>query len=562
MAFSLFSKKERRVFFVLVGILLVSALWMLNDINQNISEKIPVQGGVVSEGILGTPRFVNPVLASSDADKDVVMLVYSGLMRKSNDGSLVSDLADGYEISEDGLTYTFFLRDDLYFHDGAVLTADDVVFTIEAIKDPIIKSPHRGDWDGIVVEKVDNKTIRFHLKQTYASFLENTTLGIMPKHIWEDSPIELSEANNNPVGSGPYKISKVNKQSSGVVESYELKAFKDFALGEPYITKINLKFYSNEERLVSALRGGAISQASSISPENAEVLAERGYTIEASVLPRIFGLFLNQNQKQLFTDKKIVEAIDKGIDKDRIVRQVLEDYGTSIDSPVPQNLLKPIEEATFTEKISRDERIAQAREILISDGWEANENGILEKGEDDKERLEFIISTGNAEELVRTAELVQEDLSDIGMLVEVRTFEVGNLNQTIIRPRKYDVLLFGQIVSSETDLFAFWHSSQRNDPGLNVSMYTSSTVDELLEEAFVTVDIDERKAKYRKFEQEIQQDRPAVFLYSPELIYVISNRVKGLDIENISSPSDRFRDIHMWYIKEDKIWKIFSQNNI
>lgn len=565
MALSAFSKREKFIFGALFTILLVSTIAMLNNINQSFTTNVPVGGGSFSEGVLGTPRFTNPILATSDADKDVVALVYNGLMRESRDGSLATDLAEDFEISADGLSYTFTLKENLTFHDGELLNVDDVLFTISAIKDPIIKSPHRGNWDGITVEKIDDRTMVFKLREPYASFLENTTLGIMPEHLWQNSPIELNEVNTHPVGSGPYQVNKLSRDSSGVVESYELKAFKEFALGEPFIKKINLKFYQDENSLLGALGSGEVSNISSVSPKNAKGLAGKEYQVKSSVLPRIFGLFFNQNQNQLFTDKEILQAINTAIDKDRIVRQVLEGYGESIDSPVPKNILDPTQESTpEEERPSPEEKIQLARKILEEDGWSIGESDFMEKeftqnGEETTRTLEFVISTGNAEDLVRTAEFIREDLVKTGIKVEIRTFEIGNLNQSVIRPRNYDALLFGQVVNGEQDLFAFWHSSQRKDPGLNIAMYTNTTVDDILEEAFTTLDEKEREEKYTRFVEEIQDDTSAVFLYSPEFIYVISNDIKNASINNITLPSERFSEIHLWYIRTDNIWKIFSK---
>jgi peptide/nickel transport system substrate-binding protein len=173
--------------------------------------------------------------------------------------------------------------------------------------------------------------------------------------------------------------------------------------------------------------------------------------------------------------------------------------------------------------------------------------------------LEFSISTGNAPELAKTAELIKEDLAVVGIQVDIKTFDVGNLNQSVIRPRNYDALLFGEIIDHESDLFAFWHSSQRKDPGLNVAMYTNASVDKLLEDAAVTVDNQTRINKYAQFQTDIEKDLPAVFLYSPNFIYVVSPEVKGLSVDNIINPSDRFANVYSWYTQTENVWKIFSK---
>jgi len=201
---------------------------------------------------------------------------------------------------------------------------------------------------------------------------------------------------------------------------------------------------------------------------------------------------------------------------------------------------------------------------LAKAGWKKGEDGFLEKTKTEKKKkvttkLEFAISTGNAPELAKTAELVKQDLSEVGIKVDIKTFEIGNLNQSVIRPRKYDALLFGQIINHESDLFAFWHSSQRKDPGLNVAMYTNAKVDKILEDAFATIDEQSRIKKYAQFEDEIKKDMPAVFLYSPNFIYVVSKNLKGVNIENIISTGDRFLNAYSWYIQTENIWRIFTK---
>jgi len=560
-----FSKKEWLIFLGLTIVLFISTIIILESINKSFMTGVPMRGGSISEGIIGTPRFVNPILALSDADRDLVSLVYSGLMRKNPDGTLIPDLAEKYEMSKDGLTYTFTLKDKIYFQDGKPITIEDIVFTINEVKDPIIKSPYKANWEGVNIEKIDEKTIKFTLKQPYASFLENTTLGIMPAHLWSGSPMELNNANTNPIGSGPYEVGNVSKQSSGIINYYNLKSFKKFALGNPYIKQITLRFYPNEDDMISALKSGEVDQISSITPANAKILKDTGNRIESSVLPRVFGLFFNQNQAQIFTDKHIIQAIDQAIDKDKIVNEVLEGYGVVIDDPIPPNMIE-YQKLSTEDNSSHEEKLKKAEDILLKDGWKKNSDGFLEKTISDKKKktksttnIEFSISTGNAPELAKSAELIKQNLESIGMKVDIKTFEIGNLNQSVIRPRNYDALLFGQIINHESDLFAFWHSSQRNDPGLNVAMYTNSKVDKILEDAFITVDEKSRVKKYAQFEDEIKKDMPAVFLYSPDFLYVVSKNLEGLSINHITSPSDRFLNSYLWYTQKDNVWKIFSK---
>ncbi|MFM7089019.1 MAG: ABC transporter substrate-binding protein, partial [Candidatus Paceibacterota bacterium] len=358
-----FSKLEWRIFFVFGGILLISTLGLLQELNRAFMVEVPMRGGNLTEGLLGTPRFVNPVLASSDADRDLVSLIYGGLMRKNSEGNLIPDLALGYEVSADGLTYTFTLRDNLTFHDKKPVTASDVVFTINSIKDPVIKSPRKTAWDGVSVEQVDEKNITFTLRQPYSSFLENTTIGIIPKHIWEGSPIELNEANMSPVGTGPFSVKRIHKQSSGIIDTFVLESFDKFTLGRPYLKTLTLQFYQTEEELIAAVSEDKIDQASAISPEEAKALAADGQQIKSLLLPRVFGLFFNQSQNQIFTNKSVIQAINTAIDKELIVQEVLAGYGSTIEDPLPTTTPEYYK-IGGKQIISKEERIEKARSIL------------------------------------------------------------------------------------------------------------------------------------------------------------------------------------------------------
>ena len=294
------------------------------------------------------------------------------------------------------------------------------------------------------------------------------------------------------------------------------------------------------------------------------VWKDKNYRIEYTVLPRIFGLFFNQNQNQIFTNKRVVEAIEKIIDKEKIINDVLQGYGMVIDNPIPPNVII-YQKLNAEKKVTQEEKIKEAENILNKDGWKIGASGFLEKtttlkGKKTNKILEFSISTGNTPDLVKSAQIIQDELGAVGIKVDVKTFEIGNLNQGVIRPRKYDALLFGQIINHESDLLAFWHSTQRKDPGLNISVYTNSKVDQILESAFVTIDEQTRIKKYAQFEAEIKKDMPAIFLYSPNFIYVVSKKLQGLNIDHITFPSDRFGNAHVWYTETDNVWKIFVPN--
>lgn len=560
-----FSPSERLLFFILVIIFIGSVVLMLFNINKLFLNEVPAHGGNITEGVIGSPRFINPILANSDTDRDLTILIYSGLMKAVPSGELVEDLAESYTVSEDGLTYDFILKDNIFFHDGVKITADDIVFTIQKTQDVSIKSPKRASWDGVNIEKIDNKHIRFILKQPYAPFLENTTIAILPKHIWVKTDIEqfsFSKFNNKPVGSGPYKINKIKYNSGGTPEFYELKSFNKYALGEPFISKIKIVFYPSETALLKAYEDRDIDSINSISPNKLSKLADTGARIERSPLPRIFAVFFNQNQASVFANIEVRKALNIALDKDKIVKEILNGYGTNIDGPIPPGVLN-IPRTNLGETPDKEKRKEKAKEMLENNGWKFNDEIKVweKKTKKSESQLRFSLSTSNTPELKVAAKIIADAWKDIGVVVDLKIFEAGDLNQNVIRPRKYDALLFGEIISRELDLFAFWHSSQRDDPGLNIALYANITADRLLEEARRSTDRDIIIKKYIEFEKEINSDVPAVFVYSPDFIYIIPKNIKAFKLGAVTTPAERFLNIHQWYIETNKVWSFLLNKN-
>jgi len=577
-AIASFSKKQTVVFFSILVVAIVSLIIILGKINSMFMIDVPVSGGTVTEGILGVPTLVNPVSALSDADKDLVALVYSGLMRESENGEFIPDLAELYTISPDGTVYTFTIKKDAKFQNGTKVTADDIIFTVEKINDPIIKSPRKTAWSGITVSKEDDYTVKFTLDQPYISFMENMTIGILPSKLWDNissSDFNLSPLNTKAIGSGPYKIENVIRDKDGIPERYELKRFNRFTLGKPLIKEINIVSFSNEKDLIKSLNNGSIDQAGSISPEYIENLKDKGYNIHSTTLPRVFGIFFNSSKNKIFEDKIVIQAIDKTIDRQDLINQVLDGYGSIIYNPVPEKILKKEYDIAYSSNT-----IDEINEILDKDGWTLGEDGIRYKGGETTKtvtkkvkgktvqqtakstepitRLSFSITTGDTPELKEIESLIKDQLAKVGIEVDIqKVYEAGQLNQ-IIRARDYETLLFGQLINYESDLYSYWHSSQRTDPGLNIGMYNDKKIDLILETVQKTLSKEARDDLYSELIEEFDNNTPAILIYSPNYIYITSQKLNMPNL-NITTPSDRFSSVYLWSTDTDKVWRMFTK---
>lgn len=549
------------MFLACFALFLIGIIGLFISINSKYSVTRPAHGGKWREGIAGSSSFINPVLAVSDADRDMTALVFSGLMRPDGHGGLITDLAESIEISDDGLSYTFRLKENLVWHDGKPLTSQDIIFTVETIKNPAIKSPLRANWEGVVLEATDERTIIISLAKPYAPFLENTTLGILPKHIWNGilpEQFTFSSFNREPVGGGPYKIKSVSKNSSGLVEKYSLTAFDKYAGGEPYISTLEIKFYPAESALINAYAKGEIDGMSIASPKSSGELFRKNSVIRRLTLPRIFAVFLNQNRIPAFTEKNVRLGLLQAIDKKTIINEIFGGHAEEINSPIPPGTFGAVAEDLPE---TRTTPASAASSTFKNAGWSIDpETGILtKKTKKDTKKLSFTLATANTPDLASTAELLKTMWKTLGVDVTIKLFEIGDLNQQVIRPREYDALLFGEVVGRDPDPFAFWHSSQKNDPGLNIALYTNSASDKLLESARKTIDEEERRQKYDDFQKEVAKDIPAIFLYSPSYLYATAKNLQGFETENITTPSERFARIHLWHLKTKKILKYFAK---
>jgi peptide/nickel transport system substrate-binding protein len=557
------SNTEKTILVILAFIIIISSYVALNQyLSKNFKVTIPKNGGSLVEGAIGSPRFINPLLATSETDKDLVSLVYSGLMRIDSNGELVPDLADNVEVSEDGLQYTLHISDNAKFQDGTLVTADDVIFTVNKAKDPELKSPKRSNWEGVLVERIDDKTVRFTLNQAYEPFLQNTTLGILPRHIWEgvtSAEFAFSIYNSNPIGTGPYQIKKITRDSIGIPKTYIFESFDKFILGKPYIDTITFKFAKNEDELIQMYKDGKIESLHGISPEKAKKLQSEGFKIETTPLPRVFGIFFNQDKANVLTSNPVRSALNVAAPKNEIVQKVLFGFGEVIDSPIP-NIFKDSKQELDNENLSEDERIAAAQRILENAGWKKDEQGIytLENKKDGKKILSFSIATSNIKELVDAANSTAEVWKKVGAKVDVKVYDPNDFNQNVIRQRNYDAILFGLVVGKVSDLYAFWHSSQRNDPGLNISGYANIKTDNLLEKIRTLINKDEVQNELTTFETEIKKDSPAVFLYSPNFIYSIPEKIKGAKINHLVTADERFAEVYKWYINTEQILRVFK----
>jgi peptide/nickel transport system substrate-binding protein len=550
------SQKERYLIFAFL-VAIAGGLISIPIISYyHYTKPIAANGGTMTEGIVGEPRHINPLIPQTDADRDLIRLIYSGLFKYNEEGKLVPDLAKSYEISPDELNYTVYLKENAEWHDDEPVTADDIIFTVETAQNTDYGSLQRINWQGVELEKANDRTVIFKLKNKYAQFLNNLTLPIIPKHLWENiQPINfaLSDLNLKPIGSGPFKFKKLQKDKSGKIVLYELSAFQNFYDGRPFVDTVRVKFYESEDGLIEAYNNNEMDNIGLISPNNLKKIKFRQrLNVQSIRMPRYFGVFFNQNQSKVLSDKNVRLALAYATDREALIGKILEGQGEIANSPMVGTIFDMNDEVKKYE-YNKD----LAAENLKKAGWEAtDENGVLVKntGKKDEEKLTIKLTTSTWPELTQVANQLKEQWKLVGIDLEVDILPTSELQQSI-KERNYQMLLFGEILNLDPDPFSLWHSSQKRDPGLNLALYDNTAADTILEDARKTLNPEERIKKYNDFQKLVTEDVPALFLYSPYYLYGQSKKINGFGNKTISTPSDRFFNIQGWFIDTKRIWR-------
>ncbi|OGF48569.1 hypothetical protein A2533_03895 [Candidatus Falkowbacteria bacterium RIFOXYD2_FULL_35_9] len=545
--------------FVIVGVIFIGINSYLN-----LSNVAPAKGGKYTEALVGSPQFINPILAqTNDVDLDLSSILFNGLMQYTPGLGLVEDLAESYSISEDQKVYTFVLRKDVYWHDGQLFTADDVIFTFSRINDPNAKSPLYFNFKGTTVEKIDDFTIRFILTEPFAPFLENLTVGIIPAHVWKNIPVQnshLSDLNLKPIGTGPYQFASLTKDNkTGEIKSYTLERNNGYFDGPANIDKIIFKFYPNFDLAIEALNNKNVQAMSFLPKEKQDrIINDRSLNYQYLNLPQYTAIFFNQKENTLLKNQTLRKILAHGIDKDKLVSDVLNSEAQKIEGTILRGQLGytddypkyPFDIEYAKGELEKLDWKLATYEVEAKEG-ETTETYPFQVRKKNSTYLELGLTTVNLPENVDIAKAIQKTWQLLGVKTNIKLVEPDNIAETL-KNRDYEILLYGAIIGYDPDPFAFWHSSQAQQPGLNLSQFTNNNADKLLSDARKTTNIEEREKDYIAFQKIIAEEVPAVFLYNPTYTYPQTNKILGFENHTIVIPANRLANIEKWYIKTDR----------
>lgn len=576
--------RERLIWRTATSVFLVCLLFVGGRFVYKHLETAPAVGGTYTEGVVGLPKYINPLYSSvNDVDADLVQLVYSSLFKRNNQGQLTADLVQSYEAAPDGKSYTLKLRDNAAWHNGDKFKVDDVIFTFNAIKDPLYKSTLRQSFSGVSLEKIDESTVRFSLSQPYAGFLDLLTFGILPQALWYQIPPNsagLAELNIKPIGTGPYMFKSLVKDKSGNLISYHLEANQSYYGNKPHIQDWQFKFYPSFEELVAKLSDGSVDGASYL-PNNlfAEISGKTFLDYNQLALPQAMAVFFNLKANPALTDQKVRQALAHAINKQELIDKSLFGNAKLIDGPIPTDSFayNPNQK-----KYPADQ--AAAAKLLADAGYQTVEIGKneIEQAEKDKvsadkkvkDKAEAMLAVGEGRWLAKNGSylavrLTSVDAGDngavlnaikgywqgIGVKTTVELVAPNQIQFEVVRNRNFEILFYGEILGADPDIYPFWHSSQATSQGLNLTGYGNKDVDKMLEEARVTANQAQRAELYKKVQAALAEEVPAIYLYSPVYSYIQKKTVKNMNATTIIVPSDRLANVGEWYIKTSRKFK-------
>lgn len=539
--FSALSRSERIIVVIALVVFVISAFTLGNILLDKITRVVPAYGGSYTEGAVGQPSFVNPVIAASDIDKSLVRMVFSK----------IEDIAEKIEPEEAGRVWRVRLKDGLLWHDGKKLTSDDVLFTVQKIQDADSRSPLLRSWEGILTRRISERELQFNLGVPYAFFETNLkNLYILPKHLFENIPVanwRISELNLQPIGSGPYRFESNQVKSEGFITTYDLNANTDARDFLPFISNFTFKFFPTKEELLNAFNAGRIDGMAGLDVGEQRGI-QRPYSLVEFSLPSYYAVFLNSNQNIALKETAVRKALSFAVDKAELVARIFENEADIVNGPIPP--ASPYYSDTAPSAASAD----QAIQILEEAGWTLNESGIREKTiKASQVQLELSLSYPGVPFLKATAEALVAAWKRIGAEVRVNEIPLDQIVDGTIKNRDYQMILFGNALNASTDLSPFWHSSERFHPGLNLSLYSNKEVDRLLEEIRQGLQGEKQRDAFTELQTSITEDYPAIFLYSPHYLYATNRDLKGISGGLIGEPADRFLDTRNWHLKTKRI---------
>lgn len=511
----------------------------------------PVKGGVYTEALVGSLLRLNPMLNFyNPPDREVSRLIFSGLIRFDSNGAPQPDLAESWGVSKDGTLYNVTIHEKAVWHDGQPVTADDVIFTIDLLRNgsDIVPIDLQDFWKDVEVVRLSERVLQFRLPGAFAPFPDYLSFGVLPKHLLDgqtvDSMIDMN-FNIQPVGSGPYRFDRLVVES-GEITGVVLAAFKDYYGTAPYIDEIVFRYYPDSAAAMQAYRDDQVQGIGLVSTDILkDVLAEPQLAIYTARKPELSLILFNlKNQEASFLQEvEVRRALLSGLNRQAIVDKILQGQAVVADGPILP------ETWAYYNSLQRVEYDPEAaRGLLKEAGYVlAAEGDVVRKKEEVALRLQLIYPDDEHHQAI--AEQVRDNWSPLGVEVTLEPLPYEVLLKERLEQRDYQAALVDLNLSRspDPDPYPFWDQGQASG-GQNYTQWDSRIASEYLEQARVTVKLEERAKFYRNFQILFTQDLPALPLYYPMYTYAVDREIQGVRVGPLFDTADRFAGITGWFL--------------
>jgi peptide/nickel transport system substrate-binding protein len=501
------------------------------------------------------PTLINPLYVDfAQANRDISQLVFSGLVKyDSSLDSFVDDMAV-LSIDKTKKIYTFSLKDNVLWHDDTPVTADDILFTFnDVINNPAFQNPVlKANFEGVKVEKVDDRTVKFILDRPNSFFVTNMNVGILPKHLLggiDVSTLASNDYNLNPVGTGPYAVASSLELLDDGRQKIRLKINEKYYGNKPKIKEIRFNIYPDDEAMRKDI--STINIVSKVSESLSKILESDRFELKNYSLPQYTAVFFN-TEDALLKNSKLRLALTKSVDKTKLLGDLL--------NKIPVDT--PLMELNQSEWLFKP-NVTEAAGLLydLNYRFEKDDQGKIKEGQvyrKDKNQKELSLTLVARQydeglplqiETQKTVEFLVDAWRQVGIKVDVVYFGEQDF-LAVLQEKKYQMILGGQNMGYNLDTFPYWHSSQAKEGSMNFSLYKSFAADTQIEKIRSTFDQNEKIDRMKKLAEVISGDVPALFLYRPQYIFATDKKVQGIVLENLSYPADRFSQIEKWCVGE------------
>lgn len=543
--FSLLRPAEKWIAGLFAFLVVVALYWNWHIFYTQHTANTPADGGTVTEGLVGAPELINPLLATTPVDEALVHALFSGLYRYDEHGTIIPDLATELpHISDDGKQYTVTLRPNLQWHDGAALTAADIAFTVEQIQNEATHSPHRTAWLSTTVQAVDDRTVIFTTKDVSGPFIHNLTTPLLPRHIWSTlAPTEYRQSvyNIKPIGSGPFAFEQYKKDPTGAISTLALKRVDNHP-HTAHTERVIFSFFKDADTLEQAYINGDVQLVGGYAPDTSETITTNSTAQIVAYIAQYQAAFFNQSSPAL-QELSVRKALRIATDSVSITDTAWKGKNRPL-AETPLGLMTTPAPAAAAD-------ITRANEILETAGWKRNAAGVRTKG---GRELAVQLYTSNTASFQNAAEALARQWQQLGVLTDIHTLATADLITEHVRPRSYDILLFSQRSSADPDAFAFWHSSQSKDPGLNVANFLSNEADQLITEGRTTTNQEERQPIYNRLKGLLDTQVPAIYLNQSQYGYYAKGTIELPEIRALPDPSWRTSFLPDVYARTTRRW--------